>query len=56
MGNGQLPYTENESGHETVENAAEGVSQQGILPAAGQEDTSRKIEVPNNKVVDYVPF
>lgn len=51
VGNGQLPYTENtESGHETIENAVEGVSQQDTLPLVGEEDTSRKIEVPNIKV------
>ena len=58
MVNGQVPYTENiESGPiETVQNSIEDTSQQDNLPSEGQQDTSRKIEVPNNKVFFYEHF
>ena len=58
MLNGQVPYTENvESGSiEAVQNSTEGISEHDNLPSEGQQDTSRKIEVPNNKVFDYELF
>ncbi|XP_020249772.1 far upstream element-binding protein 2-like isoform X3 [Asparagus officinalis] len=51
LANGQLPYTENvEPGSvETVQKSAEDVAQPGTLPSA-EQDSSRKIEIPNSKV------
>ncbi|ONK56686.1 uncharacterized protein A4U43_C10F11660, partial [Asparagus officinalis] len=51
-GNDQHPNTEKAISEpvETVEKSTEDLSQQHSLPFAGQQETSRKIEVPNNKV------
>ncbi|KAJ6798433.1 far upstream element-binding protein 1-like isoform X1 [Iris pallida] len=51
-GNGQLPLTEDmHPGSVEIPQNSEVVSQQDTIPSVGQEaPTSRKIEVPNNKV------